>query len=188
MVACKFCDQYCLRVDHRENKVCCFCTTLDRDNYCDGCKSKLSILDDLERDAEDSMKEILSSGIHYWYKLKYEFNILKYLTHQVNDFNKYDKQSFAKMAHDGEFFMGIRSSGTDFIDLDLCLVQIKDVMSHGVVPLMKSLKVYIQRSDIFYWGNKGRIEFVPAFQINSKIKDWMETHNIWSYKANDALY
>ena len=169
MVKCKHCNNFCLGMQHKNNDLCCFCSVIHRNAYCDGCKSKLSILDDLKRDAEDSMKEILSSGIHYWYKLKYEFNILKYITNQRSDFNKHDKESFASMCHDGEFFLGLRTSGTDFVDLDFVLVKITDVKSHGVIPLMKTMKLYIERSDIFFWGNNGRIETISKFSIKDNV-------------------
>jgi len=184
---CKFCNNSCIGTELDQEK-CCVCRLLNERDFCQVCKDKAVTLAACERDAEECSHTVLSSGIHYWYKLKYEFNILKYLRNQTNDFNRRDKEKFAGMAHDGEFILGVRSTGTYFVDLDNWLLRIKDIKIHGALQLAKTLKVYIEYTDVFYWGDQGHISFIPKSMMFGMLKDWLTEHKLDSFKVIDALH
>lgn len=182
------CEHTCENTHQHDKLLCCMCGNRKRDEFCEHCDRKFSRFEEDQIIESEIGASVLNSGIHYWYKLKYEFNILKYIKHYQTDFNKQDKGSFSEMKHDDEFILFVRASGTHMLHLTERISRIKKYRISHVLILVNTFKEYLKYDYLFYHGAKGKINNMSKTALIKFFRDWIQKYDIWSVKVSDELY
>ena len=160
MKRCIKCKEECQSLENKTLKLeCCTCQGVKIRLLCPHCNDTLR------------SEYVLSSGIHYWYKLKYEFNILKYMKAYHTDFNKHDKSHFAMSKHDDEIILAVRQMGTHIFNIT---DRKTDVITgeRTLENFTDNFNVWIiKNGEIFFYMTKGKIEYLPKYYIERKFND-----------------
>ncbi len=184
----KNCEHICKHAPIRENKLCCPCMGVTRKCYCESCNYRMSNYEnELAKHSEIGVL-VLTSGIHYWYKLKYEFSLLKYLVSYHKDFNVHDKDMFARMKHTDEFFLFVRDTGTSMMDLEDWRRKIFKYQLAHPYTLINTFKYKVMNNYWYFYGSKGKIELLPKRKLIAVFKKWLKDQDLLTYKISDLLF